>query len=163
MDQKRCTRPVNSARDPFDVVSCGLAGADGLYELFLNAGDICVEDAFGFGAEGNKGVLAEGGVVEAGFAGVDVAKLLPVEHQVIGREALRMIEEETIECAFCRVEVDLGALGGQKDPAPVVPRNDRPDLSAIAHNSSFLQISVGKSAKTNDYKLVFVWKCRLFC
>lgn len=103
MRYKRCTRPVNSARDPFDVVSCGLAGADSLHEFLFDAGDVGVEDSFGFGAEGYQGVFAEGGVVEAGFAGVDVAKLLPVEHQVIGREALRMIEEETIERAFCRV------------------------------------------------------------
>ncbi len=82
---KRCTRPVNSTRSPFDVVSRGLAGADGLHELLLDARDVGVEDVFRFGAERYKGVFAEGGVVEAGFAGVDVAKLLPVEHQIIGR------------------------------------------------------------------------------
>ena len=47
---KRCTRPVYSARNPFDVVSGGLAGADGLHELLLDSRDVGVEDSFGFGA-----------------------------------------------------------------------------------------------------------------
>ena len=42
-----------------DIVAGGLSGANGVDELLLDAGDVAVEDALGFGAEGYQNVFAE--------------------------------------------------------------------------------------------------------
>ena len=63
-----------------DIVAGGLSGANGVDELLLDAGDVAVEDALGFGAEGYQNVFAELRIIGAGFVGVDFGQFLPVEH-----------------------------------------------------------------------------------
>lgn len=86
------------------IVASGLAGADRIHKLALDAGDVGVEDPFGFGAERDQGVFPELRIVEAGFVGVNAPELLPVEHQVIGNKPFRMAQEQAVQGALGRVE-----------------------------------------------------------
>ena len=75
---KRCTRPVNSARNPFDVVSGGLAGADSLHEFLLDAGDVAVKDGLGPRTKGFEGVFLQADVIVKRLLPIDLAELFPV-------------------------------------------------------------------------------------
>ena len=88
------------------IVASGLAGTNCTHKYALDAGDVGVEDPFGFGAEGYKGVFPELRIVEAGFVGVDAPELVPVEHQVIGYKPFRMGQEQAVEGAFGWVEAE---------------------------------------------------------
>ena len=88
------------------IVASGLAGANCIHKFALDAGDVGVEDPFGFGAEGYKGVFPELRIVEAGFMGVDAPEFVPVEDQVIGYKPFRMGQEQAVEGAFGWGEVE---------------------------------------------------------
>lgn len=94
------------------IVAPGLPGANCIHKFALDAGDVGVEDPFGFGAEGYQGVFPEPRIVEAGFMGVDAPELVPVEDQVIGYKPFRMGQEQAVEGAFGWGEVEPCPLSG---------------------------------------------------
>lgn len=107
-----CKGAISAIGISLYIVASGLAGANRIHKLALDAGNVGVEDPFGFGAERDQGVFPELRIVEAGFMGVDAPELVPVEDQVIGYKPFRMGQEQAVEGAFGWGEVEPCPLSG---------------------------------------------------
>lgn len=117
-----------------DDVGGGFAGTKDGVELLLDTGDVAVKDGFGFCTEGLQGILPKGRVVEAGFLFVDTSELLPVDEEVIGRDAFGVREEKPVKGALHWVENHIHILFRQEDDSP--PMADDYGVS-LSHDHKF--------------------------
>ena len=98
--------------------------AHGIAELPLYPGDCCVKHGLRFCAEGLNFVFPEIGITKRRFPGVYLAKLFPVNNQVIGYYSFRVVQKQVIQSPFNRIEVDLCLIIRERDAT--IPFYDEP-------------------------------------